>query len=167
MSGRTTLAGWSGILATWLSVGCAIVGGYLGLQAYRIDIAGRADARIVQTFELFSKFNSGEILASRQKILSELYQRSNRENAPTIADNDLFLFVDAFDPVDICTQRNLCDPELVQELFGPYAVGTFEDLRPSIERVRSQEAQFAFRRKFGSGMERIAAQERTLGTSPR
>jgi hypothetical protein len=174
MSERGGFIAWSGVLATWTGIASALVGGYFALQAYKADISGRADARVVQTFALFQAFNSGEVLASRKRVMAAFSgdqvqptgfeilgdQKGKFPPGVVINDQDLFVFVDFFDAVDICVSRNLCDSGLVRDLFRPYAAGNLQRLKPWIDRVRNEETNIALDRPFGAGMEWIATGQR-------
>lgn len=153
---------WSGVLGTWVSISAALLGGYLALQSYQADVkakqedvAKRADARVVQTFDLLQQFQGAEMMRIRNRM-------TESTNAGTLSQlrgqQDFFAYVDFFDAVQICVDRNLCDADLAQQLFSPYAKGPFPVTRPLIQEVRQAECENAFElaRPFGYGLETLA-----------
>ena len=156
--------GWSSVLGTWVSIAGVAVGGFLALDAYnnnievrREEVAKQADGRTVQTFAFAEQFNSGEMLRIRSKLV---------ESGPDIAtlgrsmDQDFWAFVDFFDIVQICVDRNLCDAGLAWQLFNPYAVMFHDPMLSSIEAVRRGEEARQASYRAGYGLERLAKSEK-------
>lgn len=171
---RTTIAGWSAVLATWIGIIGAGWGGLRALATYAEEIERTADAAIVQTFALYDMFNSSQMLSVRQNVSVFLQQSddsSNQESSTSpveattlststevtsqpsnqTSSNDLFVYVDFFDAVHVCVERKLCDADLVDRLLKPYAI--FSGLKPYIEEVRGEESSLNKRHQFGSGIE--------------
>ena len=65
---KTTIAGWSAVLATWIGIIGAGWGGLRALATYDEEIKRTADATIVQTFALYDMFNSSQMLSVRQNV---------------------------------------------------------------------------------------------------
>jgi hypothetical protein len=171
---KTTIAGWSAVLATWIGIIGAGWGGLRALATYDEEIKRTADATIVQTFALYDMFNSSQMLSVRQNVsvfLQQADELTNQESStspvetdttPTspevtsppnsqASSNDLFVYVDFFDAVHVCVERKLCDADLVDRLLKPYAI--FSGLKPYIEEVREEESSLNKRHQFGSGIE--------------
>lgn len=171
---KTTIAGWSAVLATWIGIIGAGWGGLRALATYDEEIKRTADATIVQTFALYDMFNSSQMLSVRQNVSVFLQQADDLTNqesstspvetdttptSPEItsppnsqaSSNDLFVYVDFFDAVHVCVERKLCDADLVDRLLKPYAI--FSGLKPYIEEVREEERSLNKRHQFGSGIE--------------
>lgn len=124
---RTGLAGWSAIIATWVGILGAFGGGFMGLAKYGEEVDKMEDGRVVQTFALFEMFNSSERLASRQRIFDYM----QKEEVLEMNNNDLYVFLDFYDALQVCVDRELCDRDLSVRLFQSYAVpvwGHFEDM---------------------------------------
>ena len=147
MAERMGFGGWSGVIATWVSVAGALVGGYLALQTYSEDVAKQEDARVVQTFALYDMFNSSERITSRQHLFAHIH-----DNTEYTA-NDLYIFLDFYDAVQICVERNLCDPDLSVRLFQSYAVPVWDEMKGSIVASRTDSDP-----NFGAGLQWMAAQ---------
>lgn len=148
--GRLGLTQISAMAATWVGVASAIAGGWLGLQTYRSDVDREADARVVQTFALYDTFNGDGMLAARRAVLDAM----GRGAAPDSV--DMFVFVDFFDTVEACVARDLCDDDLVQTIFAPYAKGTWPLLQTRVEGTRRAEDGLGLERPFGAGYEWLA-----------
>ena len=71
--------------------------------------------------------------------------------ASQVAPNDLVVYVDFFDAVQVCVERKLCDADLVDRLLKPYAL--YSNLKTDIELVRAEEKDLNLRHQFGSGIE--------------
>ncbi len=140
----------SAVAATWVGVASAIAGGWWGLESYRSDIDRRADARVVQTFALYDSFNGEGMLAARRSVLEAMGGSGGADPV------DVFVFVDFFDTVEACVTRDLCDGDLVQTIFSPYAKGSFPSLQRQIEGTRAAESELGLDRPFGAGIEWLA-----------
>ncbi len=154
---------WSAILGTWVSISAAILGGYLALQTYeknaatrKEEVARQADARVIQTFALFRDWQGGDMLRVRTRMTNNIPHLQEFARA---GDQELFAFIDFFDAVQICMERNLCEPELTAQLFRPYAIGAYAVLGPTIAEVRAAEKARGDKaeRPAGFGMEKLAS----------
>lgn len=126
MGERMNLAGWSGVLGTWVSIAAAGVGGYTALQTYEEEVAKMEDARVVQTFALFEMFNTAERLQARQRIMDAA------NNDTPFEGHDLWITLDFYDALQVCVARNLCDQDLAVRLFQPYAAPIWNGLNSEI-----------------------------------
>jgi hypothetical protein len=160
---------WSGVLGTWVSISAALLGGYLALQSYQADIKVRekeadkiADARVVQTFDLAKQFSSGDLLRVRSKLIGSAFSQDPSVSNARIRqlgeqmDQDLWAFVDFFDTVQVCVDRDLCDAELAWRLFNPYAGSWYGALLPAIEPVRKYEQTQGADYRAGYGLEALS-----------
>lgn len=145
MSERMNLASWSGVLGTWVSIAAAAGGGYMGLQTYNEEVAKMEDARVVQTFALYDMFSSEERLQARQRILDAA------NGGTEFVGHDLWLTLDFFDALEVCVKRDLCDQDLAQRLFQPYAVPIWNGLGEQIVGGRSESDP-----NMGGGLEWLA-----------
>lgn len=154
---------WSAVLGTWVSIAGALLGGFMALQAYQKDIevrksevAKQADARVVQTFALFEQFQGSEMMRIRNR-LTPLIQ--SKDVSSVQGQQDLFSFVDFFDAVQICVDRDLCDKALADRLFGPYARGSLPAIKGLIYETRSLECvagTAGSQQPYGFGLEVLA-----------
>lgn len=153
---------WSAVLGTWVSISAALLGGYLALQSYQEDVktraeevAKRTDARVVQTFALLETFQGSEMMRIRNRM-AQSYE--NNTVSALNGQQDFFAFVDFFDAIQVCIDRNLCEPDLAAQLFSPYAKGQFPPLRGLVQGVREAECQenTAATQPFGYGLEALA-----------
>jgi len=170
----TSFAGWSAIIATWVGIVGAGWGGFQALAKYDAEIKHTADASVVQTFVLYDMFNRSDMLAVRQRVSDALSltpdlsddeagaspaepaaaaQPAEAVSKPEsqVSPNDLVVYVDFFDAVQVCVERKLCDADLVDRLLKPYAV--YNELKTDIDKVRADEKELDLRHQFGSGIE--------------
>lgn len=146
MAERLGLAGWSGILGTWVSIFGGLGGGYAALTTYGEEVAKMEDARVVQTFALFEMFNSAERLQARQRIMDAA------NNSTAYEGHDLWITLDFYDALQICVERNLCDRDLAVRLFQPYAVPIWNGLGSDIIAGRTPSDP-----NMGEGMQWMAS----------
>lgn len=142
---RTGIAGWSAILATWVGIIGALGGGFMGLAKYGEEVAKMEDGKVVQTFALFEMFNSSERLASRQRIFEYMQKGGELNN------NDLYVFVDFYDALQVCVDRSLCDKDLSVRLFQSYAVPVWNEFDEQIIGARTESDPH-----FGGGLQWMA-----------
>ena len=141
------VSGWSGIIATWVSIAGAFGGGIFGLQTYSEEVAKQQDARVVQTFELLEMFNSAERLEARAAVFDHIWNDTYLES------NDLYVMMDFFDALQICVERNLCERDLAIRLFQSYAVPFWGGMDTMILNSRTDSDP-----NFGAGLQWLAAQ---------
>lgn len=146
-----TFAGWSAVLATWIGIGGAVAGGYRALETYEKEVAKMEDARVVQTFALFDMFNNSERLHARQRIFDHIHNEGTASQGEELSRNDVYIFVDFFDALQICVERDLCDRDLSKRLFQSYAGPVWEELGEVITASRDENDP-----EFGSGLEWMA-----------
>ena len=145
---RTGLAGWSAIVATWVGIFGALGGGFMGLAKYGEEVDKMEDGKVVQTFSLFEMFNSAERLQSRQRIFDYM----QKEEVVEMNNNDLYVFLDFYDALQVCVDRNLCDKDLSVRLFQSYAVPVWGHFDDTIVGGRSASDP-----NFGSGLQWMAS----------
>lgn len=146
MGERMNLAGWSGVLGTWVSIAAAGVGGYTALQTYDEEVAKMEDARVVQTFALFEMFNTAERLQARQRVMDAANTDTPLEG------RDLWVTLDFYDALQICVERNLCDQDLAVRIFQPYAAPIWNGLSDEIVGGRTASDP-----NMGAGLEWMAS----------
>lgn len=152
---------WSTVLATWVSVIAAIVGGYVALNTYTEDTRKRVDERNKQTFELVQLFMSEHIMPIRAKALAAMRRAEScapATDADKMTDSEYFAFVEFFEIVDLCVENDMCDRKLVDAFFAPYANGHWPVFKDSILSTRAGEEQMGIKpeRPFGAGLEHLA-----------
>lgn len=146
-----TFAGWSAVLATWIGIAGAVAGGYRALETYEKEVAKMEDARVVQTFALFDMFNNSERLHARQRIFDHIHNEGTAAQGEELSRNDIYVFVDFFDALQICVERDLCDRDLSKRLFQSYAVPVWDELGEAIVASRDENDP-----EFGGGLEWMA-----------
>ncbi|WP_395648350.1 hypothetical protein [Terricaulis sp.] len=155
MAEKMTFAGWSAVLATWIGIGGAVAGGYRALETYEKEVAKMEDARVVQTFALFDMFNNSERLHARQRIFDHIHNEGTAAQGEELSRNDVYIFVDFFDALQICVERDLCDRDLSKRLFQSYAAPVWDELGTVITASRDENDP-----EFGSGLEWMASLDR-------
>lgn len=140
---KTGFAGWSTIIATWVGMIGVGVGGWTAIDQQQKAIAAeqvQADkdyalqerqfeqevrASFIETFRMFEIFNRSDQLAARERIYAE-----GTEDAPagTLKLNDVFIYFDFFDALQICVLSKTCDAYVSSELFKTYAVDAWGKL---------------------------------------
>jgi hypothetical protein len=150
----------SSILATWIGLIAAIVGGYTTIDGYLAQTAKQIDERKLQTFRMVEKYNADDMVRIRTKILplvrSDSFCLASRREAAKLDDNEAFAFVEFFDMLGLCLESRLCDEDIAYTFFGPYANWHWPRMKPFIDSVRRGETGFGLRRPYGFGLELVA-----------
>jgi hypothetical protein len=129
-----------------VSIFGAAGGGFLALSTYGEEVAKMEDGRVVQTFALFEMFNSSERLQARQRVFDHM-----RNDTP-LDSNDIYIFVDFYDALQVCVDRNLCDKDLAVRLFQSYAVPVWDGLGETLIGARTESDPH-----FAGGLEWMAS----------
>ena len=148
-------------LATWVGIGSACIGGFLGLDTYKTDVDKKVDQSVAQTFEMVSKFNTPEMASARLKALSYVEAKrycDSRIIARDLIDNDFITVIDFFDLVHACNEAGLCDRATAERFFGPYANYQWPILEKIVEEMRSKEQSLRADSGFGEGMKSFASE---------
>jgi hypothetical protein len=151
----------SNMLVAWLGLVAAIIGGYAGLSQYRESVAKQVDDRSTAAINFVMQFQNLQMLPLREKIYDYIFCRGDCA-AKTPSNSQVFAFVEFFDAVQYCADKNLCDAGIVRDVFAPYATWHWPCLAPGIAAVRRGEAQLKLVRPYGHGLERLAL--RNVGT---
>lgn len=167
---KVGFAGWSSVIATWVGVVGVGIGGWTAIdQQQKAIVAEQAQAEkdyelqerqfeqevratLIETFRMFEIFNRSDQLAAREKIYMD-----GAEGAPpdTLKLNDVFIYFDFFDALQICVLSKTCDMYVAADLFQPYAVDAWSKLQADVVSYRSE----AGKPKFGLGVEWLAGLE--------
>jgi hypothetical protein len=154
------LRGASSMLATWVGLIAAIVGGYATLDGYLAQNAKKIDERKLQTFKLIEKYNTDEMVRIRAKILplirSDSFCQSAQREAAKLDDNEVFAFVEHFDMVGLCIASKLCDDDVAYMFYGAYANWHWPRMHRFIASVRAGETDFGLAKPYGHGLELLA-----------
>jgi hypothetical protein len=145
----------SNMLVAWLGLIAAITGGYAGLSQYRESVAKQVDDRSTAAINFVMQFQNLQMLPLREKVYDYIFCRADCA-ARTPSNSQLFAFVEFFDAVQYCADKRLCDPEIVRDVFAPYATWHWPCLAPAIAAVRRAEAGLKPVRPYGHGLERLA-----------
>jgi hypothetical protein len=167
---KTGIAGWSKVIATWVGMIAAVIGGWTAIDQQQKAIAAeqaQADkdyalqerqfqqevrASLIETFKMFEIFNRSDQLAARERIYAE---GTDEAPAGAMKLNDVFIYFDFFDALQICVLSKTCDEYVASELFKPYAVDAWNKLGADAISYRTE----ANKPKFGEGVEWLAGLE--------
>lgn len=156
----------SAVLGTWVSIIGAAVGGYMALQTYQEEVSKMEDARVVQTFGLFQMFNTGERLSARRAIYEYLRAKNSNDVNAHVSPDDIYVFVDFYDALQICVERNLCDRDLSIRLFQSYAVPVWDDMEDELKGARTDsDPNFAGGLEWMTSLYRDGAAQRAAAAN--
>lgn len=145
----------SSIAVTWLGLTAAVIGGYATYRQYEDSVAKQLDDRSKTAIEFIAQFQSAHMLVLRDKLYNFIFCRDDcAERRPT--QSEMFAFVEYFDAVKYCADRNLCDEQIVKDVFGPYATWHWPCLAGEVGAVRRGEAPLDLVRPYGHGLETLA-----------
>ena len=146
------------MLATWLGLIAAIVGGYATYQQYRESVSKQVDDRATAAINFVTQFQNLQMLPIREKIHEYIFCRDDCA-ARQPSSSQLFAFVEFFDAIKYCADKNLCDASIIADVFAPYATWHWPCLAPSVEAVRRGEASLKLARPYGYGLEKLAVRD--------
>ena len=167
MAEKMGFAGWSTVFATWVGIAGVGIGGWTAIDQQQKAIVAEQQqaekdyalqekqfeqdvrATLIETFKRFEIFNRGEQLAAREKIYMV---GENGGPSDALALNDVFIYFDFFDALQICVLSLTCDEYVAAELFQPYAIDAWTKLEPEVAAYRTE----AGKPKFGLGVEWLA-----------
>jgi hypothetical protein len=148
----------SNILATWLGLMAAIAGGYAAFQQYHDSVSKQVDDRATAAINFVMQFQSQHMLPLREKVYDYIFCRDDCA-ARRPSNSQLFAFVEFFDAVKYCADKQLCDATIIADVFGPYATWHWPCLGPDVAAVRRGEAQLELARPYGHGLESLAVRK--------
>lgn len=135
----------SGVLATWVAILGGIIGGWAALDEYRDQGQRKLDERVLQTFSMYEHFRTSDMLAHRATF---------RQLDPY--DPSLDYWTNYFDTVQACVEADLCNEDLVNQLFRPYAIASLDLVQCRIVAVRALEQDYDLVKEQGYGLLKIA-----------
>ena len=172
MANKLGFSGWSTIIATWVGIAGAGVGGWTAIEQQQKAIEGEqrqaqkelaqaereydqqerqflaeVKTTYVETFKMFEIFNRSDQLTARKKI----YDFMSEPTKQGLKLNDVFIFFDFFDALQICVINAICDQYVATELFKPYAEDVWNVLQEDVATYREQTNP-----KLGIGVEWLA-----------
>lgn len=172
MAEKLGFSGWSRIIATWVGIAGAGVGGWTAIEQQQKAIEGEqkqaqkefeqvekeydqqerqflaeVKTTYVETFKMFEIFNRSDQLAAREKIY-DFMREPTKQNLKL---NDVFIFFDFFDALQICVINEICDEYVAAELFKPYAEDVWNVLQNDVAIYRKETNP-----KLGIGVEWLA-----------
>ena len=155
-----TVARLSTLLATWVTIAAAIIGGGLGLGTYIKEAGKTVDDRKKQTFDLARLYYSEELLKARRTIFAADPDSSKFGcNPNSVLNNankvDFFTHIEFFDLVQTCVDNDLCDLATAQDFFSAYANWHWPFMKKHIEDTRREEQSFSLK-AYGRGLEKLA-----------
>jgi hypothetical protein len=148
----------SSMLVSWLGLIAAIIGGYATFHQYRESVSKQVDDRSTTAINFVMQFQNMQMLPLREKIYDYIFCRNDCA-AKTPSSSQVFAFVEFFDAVKYCADKQLCDPVIIREVFAPYATWHWPCLEPTVAAVRRAEASLNAARPFGHGLQGLAAQD--------
>ena len=151
----------SNLLATWLGLIAAVVGGYAAFHQYRESVNKQVDDRATTAINFVMQFQNLQMLPLREKIYDYIFCQGDCATRKP-SQSEVFAFVEFFDAIKYCADKGLCDPTIIGDVFAPYATWHWPCLAESIKAVRVGEADLKLARPFGHGLERLAL--RDVGT---
>jgi hypothetical protein len=149
---------FSNIAVTWLGLTAAIIGGYAAYRQYEDSVGKQLDDRSKTAIEFVTQFQSPHMLALRDKLYNFIFCGEDcAQRRPS--QSEMFAFVEFFDAIKYCADRDLCDASIIKDVFGPYATWHWPCLAAEINAVRRGEAQLDLARPYGHGMETLSLKD--------
>ena len=147
----------SSIIATWVGVIAGIVGGYAAYLQYEKSVDAQVDGRSLTAINFVIQFQSEHFMPIREKLYNYIFCTDPQNCAAAKPTNSqIFAFVEFLDTVKYCSDKNVCDREIIHDVFSPYASGHWPCLAEHVHYIRSAEAELRLGRPYGVGFEELA-----------
>ncbi|MEZ5854242.1 MAG: hypothetical protein R3D67_05630 [Hyphomicrobiaceae bacterium] len=141
------------IIATWVGVIAAIAGGYATYLQYSKSVEQQVDERSLAAMRFVRDFQGEGFFPIRNKIYNYILCSNCDSASPS--ESEIFAFVEFFDVVKYCADRQLCDATVVRDVFGPYATWHWPCLKRTIELTRKGEEKMQVARPYGHGLQTL------------
>lgn len=102
----------------------------------------------MMTFRMYESFRNSDMLDRRARF-DEMGSDDPR----------LDFWINYFDTVQACVESDLCDGELVSQLFAPYAIASLNEVQCRIVDVRALEQAYNLPKPQGYGLLQISGVE--------
>jgi len=146
-------------VATWVGILSACIGGFLGLDTYKMDVNKKVDQSVAKTFDMVQVFNQPQLADPRLRVLTYVEAKrycDSRMISRELIDNDFVTVIDFFDLANACVEARLCDRETAERFFAPYANYQWPILSAIVEELQGQEQSMRADAGFGEGMKAFA-----------
>lgn len=162
---RNRLIGASSGLAetrasTWIGMVSAIIGGFIGLQTYSLDVAKKVDGRVEKTFDMITLYNGSALIAPRTNVLAYVHARREcdaRLINNALTDEDFVRVIEFYDLVHACVAAGLCDQDTAIQFFSPHANFQWPVLTRTIGLMKESSVSVRSDPNFGIGLEAFAS----------
>ena len=152
-------------LSTWVGIVSACIGGFLGLDTYRADVAKQVDERVAESFAMIDRFNAEGLAGPRARTLSYVEAKrfcDARIISREFTDADVIAVLDFFDFANACVGAGLCDETTAARFFSPYANYQWPVLEKIVAEYKTNEQSLRADIGFGDGMQQFATAPREL-----
>lgn len=128
--------------ATGVAMISAIMGGYVGLSTYRLDVSKQIDQSVEKSFEMVQIYNGEDLVDARERVMSYVFAKREcdaRYISRDLTDADYVRVLEFFDLAHACVDANLCDEATASRFFKPHASFQWPILKTVVEKMRSAE----------------------------
>lgn len=157
-SNSMALSAWMQVVSSVVGAVAAIVAGWVGWQSLVQSDQNHKEGEIIQTLAFFATFNGPSMIGIRGEVEKEdwcvRYYGGDDHYEMRLTSAEASSFVDFFDTVNMCGQRELCNTDFAQQLFGPYAEEHYDELSRFILNKRTERGPH-----FGEGMAGLAGSQ--------
>lgn len=136
-------------ISTWIIMACSLIGGFIALQTYRLDVSKDVDESVAKTFDLIMLHNGEEYDRSRRHVRSYVIAKREcdaRIISRDLTDDDYIRMVEFYDLVLACVEADLCDADTSYGFFSrhanydwPILTGVVENLRVGYPALKADD----------------------------
>lgn len=156
MGERLRLVDWAQVVSAAVGAVAAFAAAYFGGQSISQAAKQQEDGKVVQTLTFFATFNGPSMLGIREKLSNGSEDWCGRYEhtlgyTQSVTRAEAASFIDFFDSVHLCSEREACDENFAQQLFGPYAHDHYDELAQTIVDNRVERGE-----GFGTGLQLLS-----------
>lgn len=146
-------------ISTWIIMACSLIGGFIALQTYRLDVSKDVDQSVAKVFDMIMLHNGAEYDQSRRHVRSYVIAKREcdaRIMSRDLTDDDYVRMVELYDVVLACVEAKLCDSETSYAFFSRHANYDWPILDGVVENLRNAYPALKADKGFGRGYAALA-----------
>lgn len=141
-------------ISTWIIMGCSLIGGFIALQTYRLDVSKDVDESVAKAFDMIMLHNGEEYTLSRARVRSYVIAKREcdaRMMSRDLTDDDYVRMIEFYDVVLACVEAELCDADTSYGFFSRHANYDWPILISVVENLREGYPALKADENFGKG----------------
>lgn len=137
----------------WLGVGAAIFGSFFAFGEVKLMNDKTIDDRSANSIQFIMAYQEEGFRALRERVYNHVFR------GEPISEIDEFSFIEFFDVSYLCVEENLCDYQVLANVFSAYANYHWPCLKSRTLATRELEESQGIKSYYGKGLENYTTVE--------